>query len=174
METQNWFRKRLIDAHERQRTHLYRIIGDLSPDLVEEKVSDEQRFPDILSVLRHIGNSETYWFHKNGNDLLPPLSTGGFNAVVNHLKEVSEAMVEMIRTCSEEELRVVPPTAERGPSISWCVLRTFQHGIYHAGQIAKMRHMMGAPSLEVDDASWNAAVDASTEIIGDLLDESWK
>jgi uncharacterized damage-inducible protein DinB len=142
--------------------------------LVERKVSDEERSPDILSVLRHIGNSETYWFHKNGNDLLPPIRTGGFEEVVDHLERVTEAMVEMIRSCPDEELRVVSPREERGPSISWCVLRTVQHGIYHAGQIAKMRHMMSAQSLEVDDASWSAAVDAPTRIIGDLLDESWK
>ncbi len=174
MVTYDWFRERLIDAHKRQRAHLYRVIQDLFSDLVERQVADEERFPDMLSILRHIGNSETYWFHKNGNDLLPPLRSGGFDAVADHLKEVSDAMIKMIRSCSEEELRVVPPTTERGPSISWCVLRTIQHGIYHAGQIAKMRHMMGAPSLEVDDAPWNAAVDAPTEIIGDLLDESWK
>ncbi|TFF94264.1 DinB family protein [Candidatus Thorarchaeota archaeon] len=174
MMTHDWFRERLTDAHKKQRTHLYRIIQDLSTDLVEKKVSDEERLPDMLSVLRHIGNSETYWFHKNGNDLLPPLRTGGLDEVVDHLERVTAAMIEMIRGCSEEELRVVPPTDERGPSISWCVLRTVQHGIYHAGQLAKMRHMIGAPPLEVDDAPWNAAVDAPTQIIGALLDESWK
>ena len=70
-------------------------------------------------------------------------------------------------------MRIVPPSPESGPSVSWAILRTFMHGIYHTGQVAKIRRMIGAPELSEEKlSSWSLAVDSVVNLIHGLLHDA--
>ena len=75
--------------------------------------------------------------------------------------------------CDSEELKIQTGMNKQTPSIAWCVLRTYQHGLYHAGQIAKIRRIEGAKELAYHrDELWSLAVDSVIEILERFTNES--
>ncbi len=169
--SENTIRADLMLIHDSQRAFLQRVLTGLTPEMLLRAVSPHSESPSILSVVRHIVNAETYWFHKAGHDILPPIKSDDVQAVFTQLDAVSQRIRETISACSVQQLRVVFPSTKTAPSIAFAVLRTGQHGVYHAGQIAKMRHMIGAPILSPDDSAWQAAVDSIIRLIQDLMEE---
>ncbi len=170
---EEWFRQMLIDAHNNQRKHLDRIIHGLSEEHLAKIVSPNERLSSIKILLWHIGSAETYWFHRSKHSIGARYDDDNLVIILKKLKENTERIAEVINTCSIEQLRIVPPSPEGGPSVAWALLRTFMHGIYHTGQIAKIRRMIGAPELpdeEVD--SWNLAVDSVADLIHGLLHDA--
>jgi uncharacterized damage-inducible protein DinB len=167
-----WFKEALIEAHRNQRTHLDWIIGGLLEEHVTKRISEEEYIYSIISILCHICNAETYWFHKNGHSIGPPISSDNFDEVKAKLKENAEKIEDAIRTCESNQLQIIPGSKTDTPSIAWAVLRTYQHGIYHAGQISKIRHIIGAPSVKEDgEYRWEKAVDSVIEIIHKFIAE---
>jgi uncharacterized damage-inducible protein DinB len=161
-----WFRDALIDAHRNQRNHLEWIIGGLSEEHMTRRISEEEQIYSILSILRHICNAETYWFHKNGHSIGLPISSDNVEEVKAKLKQNTKKIEEAIRTCGIDQLQIIAGSKTKPPSIAWAVLRTYQHGIYHSGQISKIRHIIGAPSVKEDgEYRWEKAVDSIIEII---------
>jgi hypothetical protein len=119
----------------------------------------------------HIGTAETYWFHKANNSIGPPVIADTFEEVISRINENTEEITKIVSECPEDQLRIIPPS-EGGPSIAWAVLRTSQHGIYHAGQIAKIRRMIDAKELLPNPENlWGKAVDSILEIAKALIDE---
>jgi uncharacterized damage-inducible protein DinB len=167
---EEWFRRMLIEAHNNQRTHLERIIHGLDEETLLKQVSEGERFGTIKDILWHAGAAEVYWFYKTGHSIGPRYDGSETSVVLNRLRENSERIAEVINECSQEQLRIVPPSPEGGPSVAWVLLRTFMHGIYHAGQIAKIRRMIGAPELpEEETNSWSTAVDSVGVLVHGLL-----
>ncbi len=167
----NWFREKVVQAHENQRAHLHYVLKDLTNDELTKIVTNEEYSRSIAGLVMHIGTAETYWFHKANNPIGAPVIADTFDEVLTRINENTEKIIKIVRECPEEQLRIVPPK-EGGPSIAWAVLRTAQHGIYHAGQIAKIRRMTDASELPPDpDNLWGKAVDSSLEIIRALLDK---
>lgn len=165
-------REALIEAHVNQRVHLNRMIQGISKESLKKKVSREERFPDISAIIWHIGGAEVYWFYKAGHSIGPRYGGDDVDVVVSKLEENTAAIQDVLLSCGNDQLKIVPPSSEHGPSVAWILLRTYQHGIYHAGQIAKMRHMMGLPELSDDpEDSWSSAVDSVIELICNLLSE---
>jgi hypothetical protein len=150
------------------------MVGGLSAEHFAHRVSMDDDFPSIVAILRHIGNAETYWFHKSGHGIGPPLKGDDPESTLDRLEENTHRITETVSTCEPEQLRIVggvPGPQERGPSVAWAVLRTYQHGLYHAAQVAKIRRIIGAPPLpdeEVD--SWAMGVDSVIGIVDRLLD----
>ncbi|MHA1906388.1 MAG: DinB family protein [Candidatus Thorarchaeota archaeon] len=170
---EEWFRQMLIDAHNNQRTHLKRIINDLSEKQMKKELSQGEDLTSIARLIWHIGSAETYWFHKSTNPIGQRYDDSDFQIVLKKIDENTERIAEVINTCSIEQLRIVPPSPEGGPSVAWAILRTYMHGIYHAGQIAKMRRILGAPDLPKEDIkSWNLAVDSIAALIHGFLHDS--
>ncbi|MHA1576627.1 MAG: DinB family protein [Candidatus Thorarchaeota archaeon] len=170
---EEWYRKMLIEAHQNQRTHMKRIIEGLSNDLLMKEVTNEERLQNILGMVWHIASAETYWFHKSGHPIGQKFAADDIELVLMKLSENTERITEVVNTCSLEQLRIVPPSPESGPSVSWALLRTFMHGVYHTGQIAKIRRMIGAPELaDENQSSWNLAVDSITNLIHGLLHDA--
>ncbi|MHA2210446.1 MAG: DinB family protein [Candidatus Thorarchaeota archaeon] len=166
-----WFREKVIQAHESMRSHLHYVLEDLTNDELIKQVTTEEYSRSIAGIVMHIGTAETYWFHKANNSIGPPVIADTFEEVRSRINENTEKITKIVRECPEEQLRITPPS-EGGPSIAWAVLRTSQHGIYHAGQIAKIRRMIGAKELLPDPENpWGKAVDSTLEIIGALIDE---
>jgi len=168
----SWFREKVIRAHENQRTHLHYVLKDLTNDELIKQVTTEEYSRSIAGIVMHIGTAETYWLHKAKNPIGPPVIADGFEEVISRIIENTEKITKLVRECPEEQLRIIPPK-EGGPSIAWAVLRTSQHGIYHGGQIAKIRRMIGAKELPPDpENSWGQAVDSILEIVGAFIDEA--
>ena len=167
----NWFREKVIQAHENQRAHLYYVLKNLTNNDLIKIVTNEEYSRSIAGLVMHIGTAETYWFHKAGNTIGPPVIADTFDEVISRVRENTEKIIKIVNECPEEQLRIIPPK-EGGPSIAWAVLRTAQHGIYHTGQIAKIRRMIGASVLPPDpDNLWGDAVDSTLEIIRTLIEE---
>ncbi|MFX1263168.1 MAG: DinB family protein [Promethearchaeota archaeon] len=166
-----WFRAKVIHAHENMRTHLHHVLEDLTNEELIKQVTSEEYSRSIAGIVMHIGTAETYWFHKANNSIGPPVVADTFEEVLARIKENTEKITKIVRECPEEQLRIISPN-EGGPSIAWAVLRTSQHGIYHAGQIAKIRRMIGAKELQpATENLWGNAVDSPLEIMRALMDE---
>ena len=167
----SWFREKVIQTHENQRAHLFHLLEDLTNDEIVKVVTKEEYSRSIAGLVMHIGTAETYWFHKAGNSIGPPVIADAFDEVISRIRENTEKIINIVNECPKEQLRIIPPK-EGGPSIAWAVLRTAQHGIYHAGQIAKIRRMIGASDLPPDPGNlWGNAVDSTLEIIRTLIEE---
>jgi uncharacterized damage-inducible protein DinB len=168
----NWFRERVIQTHENQRAHLRYVLEGLTNDELTKVVTNEEYSRSIAGIVMHIGTAETYWFHKANNSIGPPVIADTFEEVMTRIRENTEKITKIVQECPEEQLRIIPPK-DGGPSIAWAVLRTTQHGIYHAGQIAKIRRMIGASELHPDSENlWGKAVDSILEIVRALIEES--
>lgn len=168
----NWFRESVIQAHENQRAHLRYVLDGLTNDELTKVVTNEEYSKSIAGVVMHIGTAETYWFHKANKSIGPPVIADTFEEVMTRIRENTERITKIVRECSDEQLSIISPK-DGGPSIAWAVLRTTQHGIYHAGQIAKIRRMIGAPELHPDSENlWGNAVDSILEIVRALIDKS--
>lgn len=166
---EDWKRKVLIEAHLNQRAHLYRIIDGLTQDLLLKEISDEETYPHTLSLIWHMGGAETYWFHRAKHDIAPRFEIETFEDIRKKLEENTEGIKKVVGECDPKQLAIIPPTEEGGPSVAWCVLRTYQHGLQHTSQISKIRHMIGAPALTSKEDTWSLATDA----IIDILIELW-
>lgn len=165
----NWFREALIQAHRNQRAHMNFVLQKLSEEELKREVTSEEYSRSIIGIVMHIGTAETYWFHKAKESIGPPVIVDTAEEAFSRIRENSDRIEKKIRECSEDQLRVIPPTKESAPSIAWAVLRTVQHGIYHSGQIAKIRRMIGATDVGPDtEETWNIAVDSLIEIIKKL------
>ncbi len=170
---EEWFRKMLIEAHDNQRQHLKWIIGGLSREELAKTVSPDEQFPSIQALLWHIAAAETYWFYKSGHSIGSRFEGDDLDTILKKLDENAERIPEVINTCSLEQLRIVPPSPEGGPSVSWASLRTFLHAIYHTAQIAKIRRMIGATPLPTEDNTlWSSAIDSVLNIVHGLLHDS--
>ncbi|MFW9909350.1 MAG: DinB family protein [Candidatus Thorarchaeota archaeon] len=170
---EEWFRMMLIEAHNNQRRHLKRIINGLTSEQIMKVVSPGERLESILALLWHIGSAETYWFHKSAHSIGPRFEATDLDIALKKLDDNTERIAEVVNTCSIEQLRIIPPSPEGGPSVAWALLRTFMHGIYHTGQIAKIRRMIGAPELTEEDVdSWSLAIDSVANLIHGFLTDS--
>jgi uncharacterized damage-inducible protein DinB len=166
-----WFRRMIIETHLNQRRHMQRVISGLTEEHILQKVASEKDFEDILSILRHIINAETYWFHKLGQSIGPPSKSQSLSEVLEHLSENTQKITERVEGATDDQLKIVAPR-DGGPSVSWAVLRTAQHGVYHTGQIAKLRRVIDAPNLLPDDSDrWGHAVDSLIEMLKRFIEE---
>lgn len=166
----SWFREKVIEAHKNQRAHLEYVLQDLTNDELIKQVTNEEFSRSIAGTVMHIGTAETYWFHKANHPIGPPVIADTFEVVMERIKENTDKITKIIQECPEEQLRIKSPK-DGGPSFVWAVLRTAQHGTYHAGQIAKIRRMIGASELPPDSENlWGKAVDSTLEILRSLID----
>ncbi len=166
-----WFRGMIIETHLNQRRHMHRVISGLTEEHMLKKIVSEKDFEDILSILRHIINAETYWFHKLRQSIGPPSKGESLSEVLERLSENTQKITERVVGATEDQLKIVPPR-EGGPSVSWAVLRTAQHGVYHSGQIAKLRRVIDAPELIPDESDrWGQAVDSLIEMVGRFVED---
>jgi hypothetical protein len=169
---EQWLRNELIQAHLRMRRHLYRIIDGLTQEHLLKEISDEKDYPHMLSLIWHIWGAETYWFHRAKYDIGPRFNIEKFEDIRANLEANTDGIRHVVLDCDKKQMQITPPSSEGGPSVAWCVLRTYQHGLYHTAQISKIRHMIkGIPPLRYDEDTWSPAVDSVAGIIGKLIDE---
>jgi len=166
-----WFREKVIQTHLNQRAHMNFVLKGLTDEELTKEVTSEEYSRSIAGLVMHIGTAETYWFHKANESIGPPTIADTFDEVKSRLQENTDKIIEKVRNCREEQLRILPPK-EGGPSIAWAVLRTAQHGIYHSGQIAKIRRMIGAEDLPLDsEGLWGKAVDSLLDLVRTMMED---
>ena len=169
---ENLMREELIRAHSNMREHLYRIIDGLTQEILMKEVSDEPKYPHMLSLIWHIGGAETYWFHRANHDIAPRFTIERFEDIQTKLRENTEGIKRILRECDSKQIQIINPKEEGGPSVAWCLLRTYQHGLYHTAQISKMRHIIeGCPPISGNDETWESAVDSVIEIVKKLYNK---
>ncbi|MFW9957026.1 MAG: DinB family protein [Candidatus Odinarchaeota archaeon] len=165
-------REELIRAHLNMREHLYRVIDGLTQEILMKEVSDEPKYPNMLSLIWHIGGAETYWFHRANHDIAPRFTIERFEDIQNKLRENTEGIKRVLRECDSKQIQIINPKEEGVPSVAWCLLRTYQHGLYHTAQISKMRHIIeGCPPISGNDETWESAVDSVIEIVKKLYNK---
>jgi len=136
-----------------------------------KEISDEKQYPHMLSIIWHIGGAETYWFHRANHDIGPMFSIESFEDIQTNLRVNTEGIKRVVNECDLKQIQIIPPNEEGGPSVAWCVLRTYQHGLYHTAQISKIRHMIeGCPPLDDKEDTWSQAVDSVIEMVRRLYD----
>jgi uncharacterized damage-inducible protein DinB len=166
---EQWLREELIRAHMNMREHLYRVIDGLTQEQLLKEVSNEEQYPHMLSLIWHIGGAETYWFHRANHDIAPRFAIESFEEIQTKLNTNTEGIKRVLRECDAKQIQIVFPREEGGPSVAWCLLRTYQHGLYHTAQISKIRHMIeGCPPLSQKEDTWSTAVDSVIEIVRKL------
>lgn len=166
-----WKRKELATLHDNMRTHLYRIIDVLGEEFLTKKISNEENYPDLLSIIRHIGGAETYWFHRAKHDIAPRFMLEASDDIGAKFIENTNGIKHVLQECAVDQLKIISPSMNGGPSVAWCLLRTYQHGLYHTAQIAKIRHMIGASPIEDNPITWDIAVDSITELLSQLWND---
>ncbi len=166
-----WKREELIKCHINMRTHLYRIINGLTQDLLLKEISDEENYPHLLSIIWHIGGAETYWFHRAKHEIAPKFAIDTFEDIHIKLGENTQGIKRVVQECTPDHLQIIPPSKSSPPSVAWCVLRTYQHGLYHTAQIAKIRHMIDAPTIDLTVETWDSAVDSIINTLSGLWNE---
>lgn len=144
-------------AYRRCHLHVERMIEGLEDDHLQTQLQGTKE--SIGRVLQHIINAESYW-----------------------LEQVKEARPEFVKrpslatarsSMADLEKRYMDLLSRRGldkstdPTPAWITLRVSQHGIYHCGQIALIRRLIGVPAVEVGEAApltWESAVDAVSDL----------
>jgi uncharacterized damage-inducible protein DinB len=171
---EQWMREELIRAHMNMREHLYRIIDGLTQEHLLKEISDEEQYPHMLSLIWHIGGAETYWFHRANHDIAPKFTIERFEDIQEKLHANTEGIKRVVKECDLKQIQIIFPNEEGGPSVAWCALRTYQHGLYHTAQISKIRHMIDdCPPLSKNVNTWDPAVDSVIEIVRKLSDIKW-
>lgn len=167
----DWFRQALVGAHRNQRAHMFFVLQNLTDDELKKEITTEDYSRSIIGIVMHIGTAETYWFHKAKESIGPPVIVDTVEEAFARIRENTARIEEKVLECPKNQLRIIPPTKESGPSIAWAVLRTAQHGIYHSGQIAKIRRIIGASELGPDiEDTWSTAADSLIQIIKKITD----
>jgi uncharacterized damage-inducible protein DinB len=144
-------------AYRRCHLHAERMIEGLEDDHLQIQLQGTKE--SIGRVLQHIINAESYW-----------------------LEQVQEPRPEFVKrpslatarsSMADLEKRYMDLLNRRGldkstdPTPAWIALRVSQHGIYHCGQIALIRRLIGVPSVEVGETApltWESAVDAVSDL----------
>jgi uncharacterized damage-inducible protein DinB len=144
-------------AYRRSHLHIERMLEGLDDDQLQTQLQGTKE--SVSRTLQHIVNAECYW-----------------------LEQVAEARPEFVRRpnlavtrtmLSDLEVRFMQLLDRRGldqstdPTPAWITLRVAQHGVYHSGQIALIRRLIGVPSVEPGETApltWESAVDAVADL----------
>jgi uncharacterized damage-inducible protein DinB len=140
-------------AYRRCHLHAERMLEGLDDDHLQTQLQGTKE--SISRILQHIINAESYWLEQ----VREPRP--------EFVKRPNQAMTRSMM--AELETRYMDLLSRRGldkstdPTPAWITLRVAQHGIYHSGQIALIRRLIGAPTVPPGEAApltWESAVDA--------------
>ncbi|MFW9876800.1 MAG: DinB family protein [Candidatus Thorarchaeota archaeon] len=114
----------------------------------------------IESYLRHLLNSEAYWYKMINNELFKYFSREmGFDDLVNSFKNHESKILELIDNAEDDDLNLRIPEWEgenyqnlrRRGTLAWKIYRTSMHAIHHFGQIAYIRFSLENPPADKVD-----------------------
>jgi uncharacterized damage-inducible protein DinB len=114
----------------------------------------------ISRVLQHIINAESYWLEQVEEPRPEFVRRPDLATTRSSLAELEKLYVDLLSR------RGLDQTTD--PTPAWITLRVTQHGIYHCGQIALIRRLIGVPSVpegETAPLTWESAVDAVSALV---------
>lgn len=152
-----------------------RLYGNRMLEGLNEKeviwVPENTKGRSIVSYLRHLLNSEAYWYNMIKNNSFGYFSKEiGFNALVDSFKKHESKILELIELVEDEDLSLRVPEWEgenyqnlkRRGTLAWKIYRTSMHAIHHFAQIAYIRFSLGnPPTNKIDGRSdpWGYIMD---------------
>ena len=125
----------------------------------------------IQSYLRHLLNSEVYWYNMIKDGAFEYFSRKiGFDDLFYSFKTHESKILELIDDVTDEDLNLRIPEWEgenyqnlkRKGTLAWIIYRTSMHSVHHFGQIAYIRFSLeNPPADEVDGHSdpWGYIMD---------------
>jgi hypothetical protein len=114
----------------------------------------------IESYLRHLLNSEVYWYAMIKDGSFEYFSRKiGFDDLVNSFKKHESKIYELIDNADDEDLELIIPEGEgknsqefrRKGTLAWMIYRTSMHAVHHFGQIAYIRFSLENPPADTID-----------------------
>jgi len=114
----------------------------------------------IESYLRHLLNSEVYWYAMIKDGSFEYFSRKiGFDDLVNSFKKHESKIYELIDNADDEDLELRIPEREgensqkfrRKGTLAWMIYRTSMHAVHHFGQIAYIRFSLENPPADKID-----------------------
>jgi uncharacterized damage-inducible protein DinB len=144
-------------AYRRSHLHLERILEGVDDDHLQTQLQGTKE--SISRVLQHIINAESYWLEQVQEARPEFVKRPNLDTTHSMLSELEKRFMDLL------DRRGLDPSTD--PTPAWITIRVAQHGIYHSGQIALIRRLMGVPTVEVDQSApltWEAAVDAVSDL----------
>ncbi|MFX1277768.1 MAG: DinB family protein [Promethearchaeota archaeon] len=120
-------------------------------------VPENTKGRSIESYLRHLLNSEAYWYKMIKDESFDYVSKDiVFDDLVKKFKKHEPMILELIENAEDEDLRLRTPEWEgenyqklkRRGTLAWKIYRTSMHAIHHFGQIAYIRFSLENPPAD--------------------------
>jgi len=145
-----------------------RLYGNRMLEGLNEKevtwIPENTKGRSIESYLRHLLNSEFYWYTTIKDGLFEHFSRKiGFNDLSISFKKHESKILELIDTADDEALALRVPewkgdnfqNLRRKGTLAWIIYRTSMHAIHHFGQIAYIRFSLENPPADKIDGHSN-------------------
>jgi uncharacterized damage-inducible protein DinB len=149
-------KKRLIELIRILRAYGNRILDGLTEEQIKW-TPEGTKGRSISSYLRHILNSETFWFNMMGDDSFKYFGNKvPFNELFNSFQKYGEMVLNLIEKTEFDDLIIQNPVFEDGNyqkliqkgTIAWAIWRTSMHAVHHFGQCAYIRYALENPPSE--------------------------
>lgn len=149
-------KKRLKALVKLIRTYGNRLLEGLTEEQIQW-IPEGTKGRSINSYLRHLLNSETYWFNIMGDDSFKYFGNKvPFNELVGSFQKYSDMILKLIENAGNDDLNIKKPVFEdnnnqkliQKGTIAWAVWRTSMHAVHHFGQCAYIRYALGNPPSE--------------------------
>jgi uncharacterized damage-inducible protein DinB len=114
----------------------------------------------IMSYLRHLLNSEAYWYKMIKDESFEYFSKEmSFDYLFNSFRNHESKILDLIENAEDDDLNLRTPEWEGGNyqklkrrgTLAWKIYRTSMHAIHHFGQIAYIRFSMENPPADKID-----------------------
>jgi len=143
---------------------IVRIYGNRMLDGLDEDqtkwIPENTKGRSIESYLRHLLNSEAYWYKMIKDEAFEYFSkTASFDDLVKSYKNYESKILELIENADDDDLTLRIPEWEgenyqnlkkRG-TLAWKIYRTSMHAVHHFAQIAYIRFSLENPPAEKID-----------------------
>ncbi len=154
--TKKTTKKRLKELVELIRAYGNRMLEGLTEEQIQW-TPEGTKGRSISSYLRHLLNSETYWYNIMGDDSFKYFGKNvSFKEMVDNFQKHREMIKNLIEKAGIDDLNIQNPVFEDGNyqkliqkgTIAWAIWRTSMHAVHHFGQCAYIRYSLGNPPSE--------------------------
>ena len=141
-----------------------RLYGNRMLEGLKEKeltwIQENKKGRSIESYLRHLLNSEVYWYNMIKEGSFEYFSRKiGFDDLINSFRKHESKILELLDIVDDEDLDLRIPEWEgddkqnlkRKGTFAWIIYRTSMHAVHHFGQIAYIRFSLENPPADKID-----------------------
>lgn len=139
-------------AYRKCHLHLERMLENLTDENLQAQLPGTKE--SLSRVFQHIINAECYWLEQVKESHPDMVKRPDPTTVRRVFGELEKCYLDMLGRRGHER--------KSNPTPVWIALRVTQHGIYHSGQIALIRRLLGVPAVPLGETApqtWEEAVD---------------